>query len=165
MTSTPNISPNPLPPAKAKSRPKWPLILAGIVVLGLIIFMVYGNANNNLVYYTLPSEYQKDEAKYAGKTLRLSGLAKDIQYNRDTLELRFNMTDGQVSYPVEYKGAVPDLFRKDAVVVIEGQMKNGTFYGSSLLVKHSEVYSADESKKYKYQRPEELKEFLEKSEP
>lgn len=152
MTTTP------LPPARTRRRPRWPLAVAGVAVLGLIGFMVLGNANNNLVYYVLPTEYQQQQEQFAGKTLRLGGLAKDVAYNRDTLALRFNMTDGQTSYPVQYRGAVPDMFRNDAVVVMEGRMQEGTFHGQSLLVKHSEEYTAgDTQASYS---PQDLKKIL-----
>ena len=143
MTAAPtNLPGAPLPPARRRARNRLPLMLAGLGVLGLIGYMVFSNANNNLVYYVLPSEYRQDRAKFDGKTLRMGGLAKDVVYNRDTLALKFNMTDGQVAYPVQYQGAVPDMFRNDAVVVMEGQMQSGVFHGKSLLVKHSEEYKA-----------------------
>lgn len=152
------VSPTPLPPARTRQRPRWPLLMAGLAVLGLIGLMVFGNANNNLVYYVLPTEYQQQQERFAGKTLRLGGLAKDVVYNRDTLALRFNMTDGQTSYPVQYRGAVPDMFRNDAVVVMEGRMQEGTFHGQSLLVKHSEEYKAgDTQASYS---PQDLKKIL-----
>lgn len=163
MTAAPPPIPTPpihLPPARKKARNRLPLILAGLGVLGLIGYMLLGNANNNLVYYVLPTEYQQDTARFAGKTLRLGGLAKDVVYNRDTLALRFNMTDGQTSYPVQYKGAVPDMFRNDAVVVMEGQMQQGVFHGQTLLVKHSEEYKAADSKGKGNYTPEDLKKIL-----
>lgn len=150
-----------LPPARTRQRSRWPLIAAGVVILGLIGYMVLGNANNNLVYYVLPSEYQQDSAKYAGKTLRMGGLAKDVKFNKDTLDLKFNLTDGQASYPVQYHGSVPDLFKTDAVVVMEGQMQGGTFQGKSLLVKHSEEYKAGDSQSQ--QDPAALKKYLQEN--
>ena len=155
----------PLPPAKRRARPRWPLLLAGAGVLGLIAYMVLGSANNNLVYYVLPSEYQQDTAKFAGKTLRMGGLAKDVVYNRDTLDLKFNMTDGQTSYPVKYTGAVPDMFRNDAVVVMEGQMQGNVFHGKSLLVKHSEEYKAADTKAPGQYSRDDLKQILNDERP
>lgn len=160
MTTSMPPSASGLPAAKTRARPRWPLLVAGAAVLGLIGYMVLGNANSNLVYYVLPSEYRQDEAKFAGKTLRLGGLAKDVVYNRDTLALRFNMTDGQASFPVQYRGAVPDLFRNDAVVVMEGRMQGGVFQGNSLLVKHSEEYKAGDSQP---KDPAALKTYLEQN--
>lgn len=155
MTTMPQA---PLPTAKTRKRNTTPLILAGLAVLGLMAYMLLGNMNSTLVYYVLPSEYQADQAKYAGKNLRLGGLVRDAKYNRDTLELKFTMTDGQASYPVQYKGAIPDMFRNDAVVLMEGEMKEGTFYGKNLLIKHSEEYKAGTSKtSYSTQ---ELKDYL-----
>lgn len=160
MTTPTPLPGTPLPPARKKERNRLPLVLAGVGVLGLIGYMVLGNANDNLVYYVLPTEYQQDTAKFAGKTLRMGGLAKDVVYNRDTLDLKFNMTDGQTSYPVQYTGAVPDMFRNDAVVVMEGQMQGNVFHGKSLLVKHSEEYKADDGKGQGQYTPEDLKKIL-----
>lgn len=133
-------APTPLPPPVIRKRPRWPLLLAAAAVLSLLGFLVLGNANNNLVYYVLPSEYAAAQERFEGRTLRLGGLATDVDYNRDTLALRFTVTDGQHSYPVRYTGAVPDMFREDAVVILEGRMEGETFQGQSLLVKHSEEY-------------------------
>lgn len=157
-TSSADTPATKLPPARQRPKNRIPLIVAGIGVLGLMAYMIFGNANNNLVYYVLPSEYKQSQARYVDKTLRMGGLAKNINYNRNTLHLRFDMTDGQTSYPVTYQGAVPDLFRPDAVVVMEGQMQDGVFAARSLLVKHSEEYTAGTNKST-YDKKE-LKKYL-----
>lgn len=129
-----------------KTRKKSPTpYLIGLVLLLLGVgYMIWGNMNSNLVFFVTPSEYKLDQAKYQDRLVRLGGLvkAKSSVYNRDTLNLNFVITDGSQDYPVQYHGAIPDLFAAGRGVVVEGKMQNGTFIGQNLLVKHSEEYKA-----------------------
>jgi cytochrome c-type biogenesis protein CcmE len=90
----------------------------------------------------LPSEYAQDPAQYAGRQVRLGGLVEPgtVAYNDKTLTLSFKISDSIKSYPVVYKGAIPDLFKPDTGVVVQGDFQNGTFIGHQLLIKHSSAY-------------------------
>lgn len=114
----------------------------GVVVLGVAGFMIYKALNNSLVYFVLPNEYAKDPQGFAGRRIRLGGLVEPgtVHFNSKTLQLHFVITDSIKSYPVEYQGAPPDLFKPDQGVVVEGRFDKGTFVGDQLLVKHSENY-------------------------
>lgn len=114
----------------------------GVAVVSVAGFMIYKALNNSLVYFVLPNEYAKDPASYAGRAIRLGGLVKPgtVKFNSKTLELSFVITDSIKSYPVEYQGAPPDLFKPDQGVVVQGRFKNGVFIGDQLLVKHSSNY-------------------------
>ena len=114
----------------------------GVVVLGVAGFMIYKALNSSLVYFVLPNEYAKDPQGFAGRRIRLGGLVEPgtVHFNDKTLQLHFVITDSIKSYPVEYQGAPPDLFKANQGVVVEGRFKNGTFDGSQLLVKHSSNY-------------------------
>jgi cytochrome c-type biogenesis protein CcmE len=46
-----------------------------------------------------------------------------------TIFFRVRDRDGTASIPVEYKGVVPDPFRDNREIIIEGQMKDGTLVG------------------------------------
>jgi len=53
------------------------------------------------------------------------------------------MTDGKVTYPVIYKGLVPDTFSDSADVVVEGRLDAaGTFHATTLLAKCASRYEA-----------------------
>ena len=114
----------------------------GVVVLGVAGFMIYKALNSSLVYFVLPNEYAKDPQGFAGRRIRLGGLVEPgtVYFNDKTLQLHFVITDSIKSYPVEYQGAPPDLFKANQGVVVEGRFKKGTFDGSQLLVKHSSNY-------------------------
>ncbi|MBB6098185.1 cytochrome c-type biogenesis protein CcmE [Deinobacterium chartae] len=134
-----------LPAAKRRRKGSAAKYLIGLgVLIAAVAYLIYGNLNSNLVFFVTPSEYKIDAARYAGRTLRLGGVVKpgSEQYDRATLELRFLISDGSTDIPVQYRGAVPDLFRPGQGVVVEGKMQGETFMGENLLVKHSEEYKA-----------------------
>ena len=74
------------------------------------------NANGDTSY--------KVTGKVVPGTIRREG-AQDGQ----TIFFRVRDRDGTASIPVEYKGVVPDPFRDNREIIIEGRMKNGTLIG------------------------------------
>lgn len=129
---------------KTRKKSPTPYLIGLVLLLIGVGYMIWGNMNSNLVFFVTPSEYKLDQTKYQDRLVRLGGLvkAKSSVYNRDTLNLNFVITDGSQDYPVQYQGAIPDLFAAGRGVVVEGKMQNGTFIGQNLLVKHSEEYKA-----------------------
>lgn len=135
----------PLPPAKRRRRNVTGPVVALVVLLGAVGAMLYGNLNQNVVFFVTPSEYRAAVATYQDKTLRLGGLVKNETYDPQTQLLRFTISDGTAEYPVRYVGAVPELFRQNQGVVVEGRFEGETFEARQLLVKHSEEYRAPDS--------------------
>jgi len=113
-----------------------------LIIVGAIGYMIWGGLGNSLVYFITPSEYFQDQAKYAGKRVRLGGLVKPgtVDYNPKTLELRFVLTDGVADIPVFHQGTPPALFKEGQGVVVEGKFEGEVFHGDNLLIKHSEKY-------------------------
>ena len=129
-----------LPSARRRKRSPLPYALAIAGLVGVGGFLAYGSLNKSLEFFVTPVEYQQQRATLQDRTLRLGGLVKDAKYDRDTLNLNFTLTDGTASYPVRYRGAVPDLFKQNQGVVVRGRFERGVFVGQELLVKHSEEY-------------------------
>lgn len=131
----------PLPRAQRRKRSPLPYALAGAALLGLLGYILYGNLAQSIEYFVTPTEYQQQKDNFAGRTLRMGGLVRNINYDRQTLKLRFNLTDGGATYPVSYQGAVSDLFKANQGAVVRGQFDaGGTFEANELIVKHSEEY-------------------------
>ncbi|HEX2864033.1 MAG TPA: cytochrome c maturation protein CcmE [Deinococcales bacterium] len=131
--------------ARARRRPlPWKYLLGLAVILGAIVYIVTSGLSQNLVFFLTPSEYLKDQAKYAGRVVRLGGIVQNgsVKWDKTNVTLAFRISDGLDSVPVVYKGAVPDLFREGSGVTVEGKFNGGTFAGSTLLIKHSEEYKA-----------------------
>ena len=77
---------------------------------------------------------------------RLGGLVEKGSVVRgDGTRISFSVTDHVKSVPVTYDGILPDLFREDQGVVIEGKfMPGGAFVADSVLAKHDENYMPKE---------------------
>ena len=140
---------------------KGKYLIGALLILGALGYLIFGGLSQSLTYFITPSEYFQNPAKYAGKRVRLGGLVKPgtVRFNRDTLELRFVLTDGVAEVPVEHHGTPPALFKERQGVVVEGRFKGQTFVGDTLLVKHSETYQPP---KEGY-TPEEVRKLIEEA--
>ncbi|TAK32636.1 MAG: cytochrome c maturation protein CcmE [Chloroflexota bacterium] len=130
------------PRVKRKSllaRKKF-LIGSLVVVLG-IAYLVYSGIQSTMMYYLTPSELLAQGPAAYGEQLRLSGLVKpdSVQSEPKTMTLRFTVMDEKApgtTMPVVYKGVVPDSFKPDAEVVLEGKLSSeGVFEANTLLAK------------------------------
>ncbi len=137
MTTSPTM----LPQARRRRRSPLPVLLGGAALLLLLGFIVFGNLSRSLEYFVTPTEYKAQSAQYVGRTIRLGGLVRGAKYDRQSLKLNFTVTDYGASYPVQYQGAVSDLFKENQGVVVRGAFTPaGVFVANELLVKHSEEY-------------------------
>ncbi|GBF04913.1 cytochrome c-type biogenesis protein CcmE [Deinococcus aerius] len=132
-------------------------MLGVLALVGLTATVAFGNLGKSLEYFVTPTEYLQQQAEYQGRPLRIGGLVKAVQYNPQTLDLKFNVTDGGATFPVQYRGAVSDLFKENQGVVVRGEFQGNTFHATELVVKHSEEYHVPKTQA-------ELKDLLQKSE-
>ena len=134
-----------------------PVVLGVLALVGLTGFIAFGNLNRSLEYFVTPTEYQQQQAELQDRPIRIGGLVRAVKYDPQSLDLNFTVTDGGASFPVQYTGAVSDLFKENQGVVVRGQFHEGTFKASELIVKHSEEYNVPKSQS-------ELKDLLKRSE-
>jgi cytochrome c-type biogenesis protein CcmE len=80
------------------------------------------------------------------KNIRLGGMVKENSIIRDknTTEVQFFVTDYDNEILVKYYGILPDLFRENKGVVVEGYMEENIFMGKKVLAKHDENYMPPE---------------------
>jgi cytochrome c-type biogenesis protein CcmE len=61
----------------------------------------------------------------------------------DGLSVRFDLRGDAARLPVEYRGAIPEMFRVDRQVIVEGRMgDDGVFHADVLLTKCASKYEA-----------------------
>jgi cytochrome c-type biogenesis protein CcmE len=144
MSNPSQLSPLAAPVKRQGRRSKVGYWIALFAFLGVAGTLIYNNLGTNLNYYITPTEFKTQELDYTDKTLRMGAQVKmgTVKYNKETFDLSFIATDGNMEYPVHYKGAIPDLFKEGLGVIVEGKVVNGTLEGTNLLVKHSEEYQA-----------------------
>jgi cytochrome c-type biogenesis protein CcmE len=116
-----------------RPRKRLPLsfLLAGIAILGAMLYLVYINTQTNAVYYMTVSEL-KHCTTCATQSVRVAGYvqAGSIKRNNQTQTISFVLNDGQQTMPVIYSGVVPDIFRAGVQVVIQGSYDAQTVTGA-----------------------------------
>ena len=121
------------------------LIGTGLSVLALAAALVLFALKDSIVFFNSPTDVVEKQVA-PGSRIRLGGLVKPGTLVRgDDLLVRFEVTDGNKSVPVSYKGILPDLFREGQGVVTEGALDaGGTFKADNVLAKHDETYMPKE---------------------
>lgn len=124
------------------SKRVWSMLGLGAIG-GAIALLVAGGLSENMVYFLTPTELQARSSTVYGSALRLGGQVKanTVDWNAETGELRFVVTDGQAEIPVRSEGAPPAMFADDMGVVVEGTFhEDGIFHSRNVMVKHSNEY-------------------------
>lgn len=121
------------------------LIGSGMAVLAIAVALMLNALRDSIVFFNSPSDVVEKHVP-AGTRIRLGGLVKNGTVVRgNNLSVRFEVTDGKNVIPVNYQGALPDLFREGQGVVAEGALDAaGTFKADSILAKHDEKYMPKE---------------------
>jgi cytochrome c-type biogenesis protein CcmE len=116
------------------------VVLAGAAGAALVVRAL----QDNVLYFYSPSDIV---AKHVPPdvSFRVGGLVEKGSVSRGPgAEVRFVVTDRRRRVPVEYSGALPDLFREGQGVVATGVLHGGSFRASEVLAKHDERYMPPE---------------------
>ena len=119
-------------------------LIGGLVILGALAYLIYGGMQEALVYFKMPSELRAEEKSLQGKFVRMGGMVVkgSLQKDLQNLIYRFEITDGNTSFPVYFKGVPPDLFVEGKGAVVEGRVGgDGVFQATMIMAKHAEDYS------------------------
>jgi len=138
--------PQPEPGTRPRKRKRLRLsfLIAGIAVLGAIIYLVVSNTQANAVYYMTVSEL-KGCKTCVTQDVRVAGVveAGSIVRNDERQTISFVITEGSQKLPVTYTGVVPDIFAPGITVVVEGNYTgSGPFQAQTLLAKCPSKFQA-----------------------
>lgn len=131
--------------------PHAKFLFAGALIIGAICYLMFSGINDSMVYYYTVSELQAQSSQLSEKGVRVSGhvLPGSIDKDDDGTRVQFvvfeKTTDAQM--PVVYTGLIPDTFKDNAEVVVEGLYHNdASFEANTLLAKCPSKYEgqADE---------------------
>ena len=111
---------------------KWALPVA--VVAACVGYLIYAASGGSSEYYLTVSELR---AHTTAGDVRVAGVVQDdVQRSQGGLHVTFTEKDGTASMPVEYSGALPDIFKPGITVVAEGRLGgDGVFHATTLLAK------------------------------
>jgi cytochrome c-type biogenesis protein CcmE len=102
-----------------------------------------------LVYtsFSASTEASKPSEIRPGQSYELTGkvVADSVSRAGDELRFRIRDRDGTKSVPVVYSGVVPDPFREGREVIVEGELRQGTFVAErdSLVTKCPSKFTKD----------------------
>lgn len=125
-------------------------LIATAVIVIAISFMVASSFKSEGIYYLTVAEVLANPEKLNEKGMRVSGevIAGTITRNTKERHLVFDVMDideGGAIMRVDYKGIIPDTFKEDIHVIIEGNydVESQTFVAKTLLTKCPSKYDVD----------------------
>jgi cytochrome c-type biogenesis protein CcmE len=127
-------------------HPRTKFLLGGAVVLGAAGVLMAGAIKDTGMYFLTPNELHAKvvaDPTLVGTGVKVGAKVVPGTVVRDSSgrEVAFQMTDGQRTYPVVYRGIIPDTFSDSVEVVVEGRLDaNGTFQATTLLAKCASRY-------------------------
>jgi cytochrome c-type biogenesis protein CcmE len=137
--------------------------MVGLVsVAAVVSYLIWTGVSETMVYYLTPVELMakvKDDRTFhevddSGDTVyltagvKVSGKVLPGTYKRVDGELLHtfmvrDLADESVTFPVEFRDALPDTFTDDTEVVLEGRLRgDGVFEAETLLTKCGSRYEA-----------------------
>ena len=129
-----------------RKRRRLLIVASGMVMLGLAVALVMVALEENIVFFFSPTDLITKQVP-KDRRLRLGGLvAKDsVRRRADGLTVDFRVTDTVNTVPVTYSGMLPDLFREEQGVIVQGRFgADGRFVADEVLAKHDENYMPPE---------------------
>ena len=131
---------------KVKSRILFLFFIFMISAAGTIFILK--SLNQNILYFSTPTEINQIEDIKLGKAMRVGGMVKKNSIIVNKKNIQFIVTDFKNEILISYTGTVPNLFAEEKGVVAEGKLKDKKFFiADRILAKHDEEYMPPEIKK------------------
>ena len=124
------------------------LLVGGLLVAFGVGYLMYSGLQGSTAYYLTVEEFMAQQGTLSGEGIRIAGTVAEgsIQRQEDIREIYFAIQgiSEQNTLPVYYKGVIPDIFRDDASVVLEGQynQEKNVFYASTLMTSCPSKYES-----------------------
>ena len=121
-------------------------LIAVLIGSLLATWLVVSALSENMNLFYSPSEILGVDID-ENVIIRAGGMVKQgsIEKSKDSLNVRFTVTDYQNELIINYEGILPDLFDENAGVVVRGNLRtDGTFKAIEVLAKHDENYMPPE---------------------
>jgi cytochrome c-type biogenesis protein CcmE len=115
----------------------------GLIVVALGALMFIGLSKSQTYYVTLKELVDQPTAR-AEQQLRVNGklIGASVSFDPGQVLLKFQLSDGQRSLPVVYKGVRPGSFEDGVEVLVEGRYRDGVFTAENVLTKCPSKYEA-----------------------
>ena len=124
------------------------LIFLSLIFLTASIFLILFNSKKNLIFFYTPSELLNSKTQI-NDTIRIGGIVKKGSLkNIEDNKYIFIIHDNNNYVSVSFTGILPDLFREEQGVVIQGKLTNtDKIKADRVFAKHDENYMPTSIKK------------------
>jgi cytochrome c-type biogenesis protein CcmE len=130
-------------PAAPPRGARWRVFaLVAVVIAAVGFVLVRGLGDATLFFYNVDEAVAK-QADLGERRFRLQGNVVDGTISRTPTGADFLLTYGDVEARVHHEGDLPQLFQPGIPVVLEGRWDGDRYASDRMLVKHSEVYTAE----------------------
>tara|TARA_Y100001960_G_C14588307_1_gene784324 strand:- start:594 stop:1028 length:435 start_codon:yes stop_codon:yes gene_type:complete len=120
-------------------------IVSVLLILSTSTFLILKALKDNIVFFYSPTEtIEKFKTKKNLEKIRIGGLVVKNSLKQNKSKVEFEITDKKTKIKIIYSGILPDLFREEQGVVVEGYIKNNKFEATEVLAKHDENYMPKE---------------------
>ena len=127
-----------------KKQRRIQIIVLAFVSLTVATGLIGYAMRDGINFFRSPTQVMA-EPPSATEVFRIGGLVEEGTLVRGQGEtVTFNVTDGNQTIPVTFKGVLPDLFAEGQGMVGTGSYVDGVFQASEILAKHDEDYMPKE---------------------
>ena len=127
-----------------KKQRRIQIIVLAFVSLTVATGLIGYAMRDGINFFRSPTQVMT-EPPSATEVFRIGGLVEEGTLVRGQGEtVTFNVTDGNQTVPVTFKGVLPDLFAEGQGMVGTGSYVDGVFQASEILAKHDEDYMPKE---------------------
>jgi cytochrome c-type biogenesis protein CcmE len=129
-----------LPKSRAARR-RLTMIAAIAPVIALSAGLTLYGLRGSISYFYTPAQAKAAHVP-SGRAIQLGGLVeRGSVRSLGAGRIEFTVADRLMAMPVEYSGALPDLFREgQGVVAVGAFQRDGLFVATQILAKHDEKY-------------------------
>lgn len=126
-------------------------LVGAAVIVASVAFLIVSGVKETGVYFLTPTELatkvSADSSFYdMGLKVGAKVVPGSIRRAPDGKQIDFTIGDGIRTYPVTYRGLVPDTFTdaNDIEVIVEGRLRHdGVFHATEVLAKCGSRYEAE----------------------
>ncbi len=122
------------------------VLIGALVMMGAISYLIYAGIKETSVYYLTVSEASMMNSR-PGEDFKMEGKVQSgsIEIAEDSLGAEFVITDSKKTVRIKYSGTLPDMFKDEADVVVQGGFdSSGLFLAHTLLTSCPSRYEASE---------------------
>tara|TARA_B100002003_G_C13845135_1_gene414547 strand:- start:117 stop:530 length:414 start_codon:yes stop_codon:yes gene_type:complete len=109
---------------------------ASLVIVTAIIYLIYTGVSQTSVYFFTVSELINKKNTIPDEGVRVNGtvVPGSIDKDNSNLKVNFEITDSKKNLLVYYEGIIPDMFKENIDVVVEGTVdQKGNLNANTLL--------------------------------